>query len=64
MQVEHLLEGRELTGEAHLADWVVTELFGTQAEGRAIAADERLEWHMYLKSLGDSGKFFDDLEKH
>ena len=64
LHIEPMLEGRELTGEAHLNDWVVNELFGTFAHERAIEPDERLNWHLYLKELGDSGKFFTDLEKN
>jgi len=27
-----------------------------------IQADERLDWHLYLKNLTDTGAFFRDLE--
>jgi|SoiMethySBSTD1v2_1073268.scaffolds.fasta_scaffold405639_2 hypothetical protein len=63
LHVEPMLEGRELTGEAHLEDWVVNALFGSSAKDLPIRADERLDWHRYLEDLGGSDRFFDDLEK-
>jgi hypothetical protein len=64
IEVEPMLEGRELTGEVHLADWVVNSLFGPPGNvpERAIAADERLAWHQYLHRLGESERFYRDLE--
>jgi hypothetical protein len=59
---EPMLEGRELTGEVHLRDWAVNELFGTAAGDEAIGSDERLDWHLYLKNLGDTRTFFRDLD--
>ena len=50
-------------GVAH----VIETLFGFDVKGLAVVAiepDERLNWHLYLKELGDSGKFFTDLEKN
>lgn len=66
IEVEPMLEGRELTGEVHLADWVVNSLFGPPANvpDRQIAPDEKLEWHMYLKTLDESDRFFRDLDKN
>jgi len=64
IEIEPMLEGRELTGEVHLADWVVNSMFGPPANlpERQIAADEKLEWHMYLKALDESDRFFRDLD--
>jgi len=59
--VEPFVEGRDLTGEAHLADWVVNELLDLGRTGKAIASDERLDWHLYLKRLEDSNGFYRDL---
>lgn len=62
---EPLLEGRELTGEVHLSDWVVNLLFGAEAlPDREIRPDDRLEWHLYLKNLEDTGSFFRDLDSN
>jgi hypothetical protein len=62
LEVEPLLEGRVLTGEAHLADWVTNHLLGAVPDGEAIGSDDRLDWHLYLKNLEDAGTFFRDLE--
>ena len=64
IEVEPMLEGRELTGEVHLADWVVNSMFGPPANvpEREIAPDEKLEWHQYLQGLRESERFFRDLE--
>lgn len=59
--LEPFVENRELTGEAHLADWVVNEMLDLGRAGKPIASDERLDWHLYLKSLEDSSGFFRDL---
>lgn len=58
---EPMLEGRELTGEVHLSDWAVNYLFGA-VTAEEIDTDERLDWHLYLKNLSDTGTFFRDLE--
>lgn len=63
IRLEPWLEGRELTGEVCLEDWVVNTLLGSAPAERTIASDERLDWHRYLEGLGDSGRFFDDLER-
>ena len=57
-----MLEGRELTGEVYLADWAVNHLFGGFQSEEAIDPDARLDWHLYLKNLDDTGTFFRDLE--
>ena len=64
LQVEAMLEGRELTGEVHLSDWVVNLLFGAPATEPRIRPDERLEWHLYLKNLEDTKAFFRDMESN
>ena len=55
-------EGRELTGEVSLSDWAVNSLFGADHGSEAIDHDARLDWHLYLKNLEDTGTFFRDLE--
>ncbi len=62
LQIETMIEGRELTGEVHLADWVVNFLFGANAAEDQIRADEQLDWHLYLKKIEDTKTFFRDLE--
>lgn len=62
LSIEPFLEGRTLTGEAHLNDWVVNYLFGALVDDSDIRADERIDWHMYLAKLSDSQGFFKDLD--
>lgn len=64
LNVEPMIEGRDLTSEVHLADWVVVAMFGpaANATGRSIHPDEKLDWHLYLQGLRESEKFFRDLE--
>lgn len=64
IQVEPILEGRELTGEVHLSDWVVNLLLGAPTTEPRIRPDERLEWHLYLKNLEDTKAFFKDMESN
>ena len=59
---EPMLEGRELTGEVHLSDWAVNYLFGALPNDARIDTDERLDWHLYLKNLNDTGAFYRDLD--
>jgi hypothetical protein len=60
--VETMLEGRELTGEARLNDWVVNAVFGVALRDEAIQPDERIEWHGYLRDMRGTEGFFEDLE--
>ncbi|MBK8980454.1 MAG: hypothetical protein IPM29_31515 [Planctomycetes bacterium] len=62
LQIESLVEGRDLTGEASLSDWVVNQLFGAAIADERIDTDARLDWHLYLKNLEDTQSFFRDLE--
>lgn len=64
VNIETMIETRELTGEVHLADWAVNALFGIHGADDRIRADERLEWHLYLKKLEDTGSFYRDLESN
>jgi len=60
LEVEEMLDGRELTGEAHLADWVIDRMLGTGIRFMPIDADEQLNFHLYLKDL-KSSNFLKDL---
>jgi hypothetical protein len=62
IEIEPLLEGRELTGEVHLNDWVVNDLLGIPPAEEPIQAEERLDWHLYLRSLEDSAGFYRDMQ--
>jgi hypothetical protein len=60
--LETLLEGRELTAEARLNDWVVNAVFGVAVREQAIRADEHIDWHDYLKKMNGTDGFFKDME--
>ncbi len=60
LEIEEMLDGRELTGEAHLADWVLDRMLGTGIRFLPIDADEQLNFHLYLKDL-KSSNFLKDL---
>ncbi len=62
LELEPMLESREMTAEVHLADWAVNSVLGNSAAEREIQPDERLDWHFYLKNLEDTGAFYRDLD--
>ncbi|MCA8957429.1 MAG: hypothetical protein KDC87_15240, partial [Planctomycetes bacterium] len=57
LRLEPMIEGRSLTGESSLADWVVNYLFGSNVV-EDIRADERIDWHVYLHQLEDTSGFY------
>ncbi|MHC4471035.1 MAG: hypothetical protein ACYTDY_17540 [Planctomycetota bacterium] len=64
VEVEDPLEEKELSAELSLPRWVASFLLGEDpARSRPIGPDTRLEFHEYLKGLGDSDQFFRDLDK-
>lgn len=60
--IDAMLDGRELTGEARLSDWVVNAVFGMAVREESIQPDERIDWHDYLKDMRGTRGFFEDLE--
>ncbi|MHC4812273.1 MAG: hypothetical protein ACYTGW_09010 [Planctomycetota bacterium] len=62
LSIETMLEGRELTAEARLNDWVVNAVFGVAVREEAIQPDERIDWHHYLKGMNGTQGFFTDME--
>lgn len=60
VELDQMLEGREYTSECHLSNWVIDRLLGGRGDGRPIDADEKLEFHLYLKRL-TSSNFLQDL---
>ncbi len=52
---------RETTGRVSLARWVFDRILGDEIQGRAIAPDERIDFHLYLKDLNGSARFYRDL---
>ncbi|MFQ5503333.1 MAG: hypothetical protein ACE5F1_00890 [Planctomycetota bacterium] len=58
VDLEQMIEDREMTSECRLNNWVVERILGD--EGRSpISADEKLNFHLYLKKLGSS-QFLND----
>ena len=49
------------TAEVYLPNWVTDRILGQDAKQK-IDADTKLDFHEYLKDLGSSDRFFDDLE--
>ncbi|MAE75323.1 MAG: hypothetical protein CMJ85_00410 [Planctomycetes bacterium] len=60
IEMDQMLEGRELTSECYLGNWVLDKALGPVGGRGPIDADERLNFHLYLKRLGSSG-FLQDL---
>lgn len=58
LDVECMVESREMTSECRLSNWVLTRIFGGDA--KPINADEKLEFHLFLERL-DSSDFLSDL---
>jgi hypothetical protein len=62
LKIEPMLEGRDLTAEAYLNDWVINFAFGATTPDESIHADERIDWHVYLEQMDDTHGFFRDLD--
>lgn len=58
LEVECMVESREMTSECRLANWVLPRIFGVDRD--PIGADEKLEFHLFLENL-DSSSFLGDL---
>lgn len=63
-----ILVQRERAEEEHdrpprvlLADWVKDRILGDDTAGREIAPDERIDFHLYLRELDNSARFYRDL---
>jgi len=57
------MEGERLfSAEARLGNWVIDELLGEIKEGHQISADEKLNFHLFLKKLNSSKYFTDKTE--
>ena len=50
--------------KSQLSVWVVNEILDQAPGSEHIRSDERLEWHLYLKGLEDTGSFYKDLENN
>lgn len=52
---------REAPARMVLADWVKDRILGEDLVGRDIAPDERIDFHLYLRDLDSSARFYRDL---
>lgn len=58
--LEELIDGRPLSADIGLSTWIVQRL--TADAESTIQPDERIDFHLYLKDLGDSESFFRRLD--
>lgn len=58
---DHPEEERDHPPRISLADWVKDKVLGDDTSGRKIAPDERIDFHLYLKDLDNSARFYRDL---
>lgn len=58
--VEEMIDGRPLTAEIALSTWVMQRIAARAAS--TIKPDERIDFHLYLKDLGDSEAFYRRLD--
>ena len=62
VQLEDMIAEKEMTAEVVLSNWVVERLLGDEKGPRAIAPDEKIDFHNYLKSLDSAETFLEDLK--
>ncbi len=63
VQLEEMVNGKELTAEVCLPNWVIERiLHGTDEVEGGIDMDARLDFHNYLKNIESSEDFLDDLD--
>lgn len=61
--LEDTVNGKELTGEVFMPNWVIEIMLTGKTDGQgSIDTDARLDFHNYLKNLDSSDDFFDDLD--
>lgn len=58
--LEEMIDGRPLTADIALSTWLAQRL--TADAEQVIPSDERIDFHLYLKDLGDSESFFRRLD--
>jgi hypothetical protein len=54
-------EDKPSTGRVAIASWVRDRILGEDTSGRAIAPDEKIDFHLYLRELDSSARFYRDL---
>lgn len=63
IQLEDMVAEKAMTAEVVLSNWVVERLLGDEKSERAIAPDEKIDFHNYLKNLDSAETFFRDLSR-
>jgi len=61
--LEDPIAEKDLTAEVCLGNWVVDRLLGANAAEHGIPADERIDFHLYLRNLDSSSRFYRDLRR-
>lgn len=63
IQMEEMVNRKELTAEVCLPNWVIERMLsGSEAKSAQIDVDARLDFHNYLQNLDSSEDFLDDLD--
>lgn len=63
VQLEDMVAEKAMTAEVVLSNWVVERLLGEERSERAIAPDEKIDFHNYLKNLDSAETFLRDLTR-
>ncbi|MBI3819263.1 MAG: hypothetical protein HY286_11270 [Planctomycetes bacterium] len=58
---DHPEDEREHPPRVSIADWVKDRILGDDSSGRRIVPDERIDFHLYLRDLDSSARFYQDL---
>lgn len=62
VQLEDMSGEKEITAEASLSNWVAERLLAEERAEQAIAPDEKIDFHNYLKNLESADTFLEDLK--
>lgn len=62
VQLEDMTGEKELTAAASLSNWVGEKIFAEERAELAIAPDEKIDFHNYLKNLDSADTFLEDLK--
>lgn len=64
IQLEEMVNGKEMTAEVYMVNWAIEKMLGSAVESETphFDADARLDFHKYLKNIESSEDLFDDLD--
>ncbi|HET6204021.1 MAG TPA: hypothetical protein VFI25_14620 [Planctomycetota bacterium] len=60
--LEDPIAEKDVSAVACLGNWVVERILGDRGREQSIPADERIDFHLYLRDLKSSSRFFRDLD--